>query len=182
MAGVVMFFADGFEEIEGLTVVDVLRRAGVPVTTVSIKDGDALVDGSHGIRLYADELFQNVDFSRFDAVVLPGGLPGTTYLMEHEGVNRIIRQYAADGKLVAAICAAPGVLGEAGLLKGKKASVYPGFEGHLHGADYVKNEVVTDGNLITAPGMGKALEFSFAVLAYLKGADAAEKIKAEIIF
>lgn len=181
MANAVIFLADGFEEIEGLTVVDVLRRAGIGITTAAIRGGK-IVCGSHNIKLYADDVFENVDFSQYDAVILPGGMPGTTYLMEHEGVNRVIKEFAKAGKLVAAICAAPGVLGEAGLLKGRKASVYPGFEEHLCGAEYVKNEVVIDGNIITAPGMGKALQFSFEIIRYLINGEAAEKMKEEIIF
>jgi 4-methyl-5(b-hydroxyethyl)-thiazole monophosphate biosynthesis len=177
---VVLFLADDFEEIEGLTVVDVLRRAGILVTMVSVTGGK-IVRGSHGIKLYADEVFENVDYDKYDAVVLPGGMPGTKRLMKNKDVNRIIKQFDMQQKLVAAICAAPSVLGEAGILTGRKASVYPGFEEHLIRAEYVKNEVVTDGHVITAPGMGKALDFALAILKYFTEEETVEAMKAEII-
>ncbi len=180
MSKVLMFLADGFEEIEGLTTVDILRRAGEDITTVSI-EGGKVIKGAHNIKLYADDVIDEVDLASFDAVVLPGGMPGTTNLANNEKVVDTVKEYAKAGKLVAAICAAPFILGQAGVLDGKKASVYPGFEDKLTGATYVKNEVVKDKNIITAPGMGKALDFALEIVAYLQNADAAKKIREDVI-
>ena len=180
MSKIIMFLADDFEEIEGLTTVDVLRRAGEDVTTVSI-NGGKIIKGSHNIKLYADAVIDEVDTGSFDAVVLPGGMPGTTHLMECDAVIETVKNYAGAGKLVAAICAAPSVLGKAGVLEGKKATVYPGFEKNLGGADYVKNEIVRDGNIITAPGMGRAFDFALEILSYLRDDETAANIRADVI-
>ena len=114
---VCVFLADGFEEIEGLTVVDLLRRAGVHVTTVSIT-GEYMIHGAHGIDVQADKLFDEVAYTKQDMVVLPGGMPGTLHLGEHEGVKQVLEQFCREKKYIAAICAAPSVLGKYGMLKG----------------------------------------------------------------
>lgn len=176
-----VFLADGLEEIEGLTVVDILRRAGVEVVTISVS-GKKEVTGAHQITILADELFEQVDFKKLHGVVLPGGMPGTLNLMKHEGVNRILHQFDEEGKLVAAICAAPSVLGQAGLLKGRKATCYPGFEEKLTGAATLAEPVVQDGNIITSRGMGTAIPFALSLTAYFQGQEKAEEIGASIIW
>ncbi len=176
-----IFFADGFEEIEALSVVDVLRRAGMQVTTISIMN-KKLINGSHDINVYADEMFDDVNLSEYDAIVLPGGMPGTTNLANHSGVIDTVREFFKQGKLVSAICAAPSVLGKAGILEGKKATVYPGFEDALTGGEYIKNQVVQDDNIITAPGMGKAILFALKIVEYFEDKAAADKLAKDIIF
>lgn len=181
MKKVGLFLAEGLEEIEGLTVVDILRRAGVEVTTISIH-GKKEVAGAHAITILADALFEEVDFAAFDGVVLPGGMPGTTNLMQHEGVNTVIKEFAAVGKLVSAICAAPSVLGKAGLLEGKRATSYPGFEEQLLGATVSMDKVVRDGNIITSRGMGTAIPFALELTAYFVGEEKAKELSAAIIY
>ena len=179
MANVYVFTADGFEEIEGLTVVDLMRRAGAQVKMVSISDGLA-VKGSHGIEIKADTFFDDVDFSQADLLVLPGGMPGTLYLGEHEGLTGLLQDFAAKGKRVAAICAAPSVLGGLGLLKGKRAVCYPGFEDKLTGAQVEMEEVVTDGCITTSRGLGTAIPFALELISLLFGPEKAEEIKKSV--
>ncbi len=181
MSKIAIFLAEGLEEIEGLTVVDILRRAGVEVTTVAVS-GKMEVTGGHGITILADKLFENVDFAEVDGVVLPGGMPGTTNLMNHGGVNEVIKQFAKEQKLVAAICAAPSVLGQAGLLKGKHATSYPGFEEQLTGAVVSADKVVRDGNIVTSRGMGTAIPFALELTAYFLGQEKADEIKDSIMY
>ncbi len=176
-----VFLAEGFEEIEGLTVVDILRRAGIPVATISIS-GQKEVHGSHQIGVLADVLFEESDFSTYGGIVLPGGMPGTTALGSHPGVDGIIKSFAAEGKLVAAICAAPSVLGRAGLLKGKKAACYPGFEEQLTGAEVVYEDVAEDGNIITSRGMGTAIPFALKLAAYFTSEREAKDLAEAIIY
>ena len=180
MSKIVIFLAEGFEEIEGIAVIDALRRAGEDITTVAIDRGK-VVQGAHGIKVYADTVLDEVDLSSFDAVVLPGGMPGTTNLEECYAVLKTVREFFDEGKLVAAICAAPIVLGRAGILEGKKATVYPGFEGKLTGAKYVKNKIIVDKNIITAPGPGRALDFAFEIVKYLQNERAALNLRADMI-
>lgn len=181
MAKIGIFLADGFEEIEGLTVVDILRRAGIEVTMISIM-GRKEIHGAHEITVLADKLYEEVVFAELDGVVLPGGMPGTMNLGAHEGVRKQINMFAAEGRLVAAICAAPSVLGENGILKGKKAVCYPGFEEKLLGAKVSFEEVAVDGNLITGRGMGTAIPFALALTEYLTDEAAAQKIADSIIY
>ena len=176
-----VFLAPGFEELEGLTVVDLLRRAGVEVTMVSIEETRSIT-GSHGITVEADRLFGEMDYADQDLLVLPGGMPGTLYLGEHEGVNRIIRKFAEAGKLVAAICAAPSVLGAAGILEGKKAVCHTGFEEKLVGAKVSFDNVMTDGNIITSRGMGTAFDFGLAIVKYFAYDDVVEDVKTHMIY
>ncbi len=176
-----VFLAEGFEEIEGLTVVDILRRAGVEVETISIM-GSKDVCGSHKISVMADILYEDVDFEKLDGVVLPGGLAGTTNLGAHSGVNETIRSFAAAGKLVAAICAAPSVLGQAGLLEGKQAACYPGFEEKLTGAEVIYEEVAEAGNVITSRGMGTSIAFALRIASYLAGEESARELAEKIIY
>lgn len=181
MAKIGVFLADGFEEIEGLTVVDILRRAGVEVTTISIM-GRKEIYGAHQITVLADALYEDVTFEQLDGIVLPGGMPGTTNLGAHDGVKKQIAVFAGAGKLVAAICAAPSVLGENGILKGKKAACYPGFEDKLLGAEVVFDEVAEAGNVITSRGMGTAIPFALRLTAYLTTEQKAEELAKGIIY
>ncbi len=176
-----VFLAQGFEEIEGLTVVDILRRAGIEVETISIM-GTKEVCGSHKIPVLADVLYEDVDFEKLDGVVLPGGLPGTTNLGAHAGVGEVIRSFAGQDKLVAAICAAPSVLGQAGLLKGRKAACYPGYEEKLTGADVIYEEVAEAGSIITSRGMGTTIAFALRITAYLTDESKAQELAEKIIY
>ena len=181
MSKVYIFFADGLEEIEGLTVVDMLRRAGIDISIVSISD-TLSVTGSHKIRIEADMLLSDVSEDDGCMFILPGGLPGTTHLGNNEQLCRMLQDAAAKGKYVAAICAAPSVLGKLGLLSGKKATSYPGFEAQLTGADCRTDRVVVDGNVITSRGMGTAIDFAAELVALLKGRKAADDLKESIMY
>ena len=176
-----IFMADGCEEIEGLTVVDLVRRAGIEIEMISVS-GEKTVTGSHKIAFQTDVSKADADFASYDGIVLPGGMPGTTHLMEDDTVNRVIKEFATSGKLVAAICAAPSVLGNAGLLEGKKATCYPGVESKLTGADFVTDPVAKDGNIITSRGLGTAIDFAAEIVAYLNGKIVADKLKTSIIY
>lgn len=178
---VCVFLADGFEEIEGLTVVDLLRRADVDVTTVSITDSYT-IHGAHGIDVQADKLFDEVDYENQDMVVLPGGMPGTRYLGEHQGVKKVLEEFYQAEKYIGAICAAPSVLGKYGMLQGRKATSYPGFEEALVGAEYVYDAVAVDDFVITSRGMGTAIDFALELIAKLLGQGKAEEISKSIIY
>ena len=181
MSKIGIFMADGCEEIEGLTVVDVVRRAKMEIVMLSIT-GKKEVTSSHGVTFLADALAEETGYEDLDGIVLPGGMPGTMHLLENETVNAVIRKFAEEGKLVAAICAAPSVLGAAGLLEGKHATCHPGFEEKLTGATTSEDEVVVDGNIITSRGMGTAIDFAAALIARLQDEKKAEEIKASIIY
>lgn len=176
-----IFMADGCEEIEGLTVVDLVRRAGIEIEMISVS-GEKNVTGSHKIAFQTDVSKADADFASYDGIVLPGGMPGTTHLMEDDTVNRVIKKFATSGKLVAAICAAPSVLGNAGLLEGKKATCYPGVESKLTGADFVTDPVAKDGNIITSRGLGTAIEFAAEIVAYLLDESAAKSLKESVVY
>lgn len=176
-----VFLADGFEEIEGLTVVDILRRAGADTQTVSVM-GRKEITGSHRITLQADLVFEETSFEDGTLFVLPGGMPGTKHLGAHEGLTSLLKKAAAEGKRVAAICAAPSVLGDLGLLEGKHAACYPGFEDRLKGAQVEFTPVVTDGNITTSRGMGTAIPFAFSLAAQLTGTEKAEELAKGIIY
>ena len=182
MAKVYVMLANGFEEIEGLTVVDILRRGKVDCETVSIEK-DLNILGSHSIKLEADRMFGDVDFNAGDMVVLPGGLKGTNALMAHEGLKKVLADYMKADKWISAICAAPSVLGVNGVLKGKKAVCYPGFEDKLDGAEVMYGaKVVKDGKIITSRGMGTAIDFALALLECIEGSETAKKISKGIQF
>lgn len=176
-----IFMADGCEEIEGLTVVDIARRAEIEVVMISIS-GKKEVVGAHNITFLADALASEVDYDELDGIVLPGGMPGTLRLGADAVVDKVIKEFAANGKLVSAICAAPSVLGKAGVLAGKRVTCYPGFEDKLSGADGCEDEVVVDGNVITSRGMGTAIPFALSIVRYLKGAEVAEELRKGIIY
>lgn len=176
MSAVAVLVADGFETIECLTIVDVLRRGGVRATLVStMATRDAV--SSQQIGITCDHTFDEVNFDEYDYAVLPGGLPGTTNLRRDERVCALVREFATN-KHVAAICAAPSILGELGLLVGRKATCFPSFESSLPAGTYAGGKtVVVDGNIITASGMGQALPFALAVLEDIAGARAVEKVR-----
>ncbi len=177
---VYLFLADGFEETEALATVDLLRRAGVDICTVSISECE-YVTGSHGVTVKSDCLFSAKDFADADMLVLPGGMPGTKNLGEHAGLCALLKQFNADGKYLAAICAAPSVLGKLGILEGKQATCYPGFEQAL-GDSFIGGVLVESKNIITAKGPGVAFDFALAIISLLKGeAVAAEVADAAII-
>ena len=176
-----VFLADGFEEIEGLTVVDLLRRAGVEVTTVSIKD-ELTIHGAHKIDVQADKLFDEVNYKEEDMVVLPGGMPGTLNLGAHEGVKNVLEQFYGEKKFIGAICAAPSVLGKYGMLEGRKATSYPGFEKELKGAEYVTEPVAVSDFMVTSRGLGTAIDFSLKLIELLVGKEKADEIGRAIIY
>lgn len=175
---VYMFLAEGFEEIEALCPLDLLRRAGVKVMTVGV--GTKVVRGSHGIEVIADittyEAMSLLSKNPADMVILPGGMPGTLNLQADDTVNAFIDHANENGKYLAAICAAPLILGERGLLDGKEATCYPGFEDRLHGAKISDKKVAVDGRFITAKGMGVSLEFGLTLVALLAGEDKAKEL------
>ena len=173
-----VFLANGFEELEALTPVDLLRRAGTDVATVGI--GSKTVTGAHGIPVIADMQEADVALDLMDAVVLPGGIPGTLNLEASDTVQRTVA-YAVEKNLPgAAICAAPSILGNAHYLNGIKATCYPGFEEALIGADVVDDAVVTDGIFTTAKGAGVAVEFALELVKRFKGAEISEEIRSSI--
>ncbi len=172
-----IFLADGFEEIEALCPWDLMLRAGIPVKTVSINE-TTLVTGTHGLCLHADITLDGMG-DELLGIMLPGGLPGSDNLNDCAKVQEYIAKANAEGKLITAICAAPYVLGQAGVLKGKRATCFPGFEDKLTGATPTADKVVTDGNVITAKGMGAAFEFGIEIIKYLKGEAAACEIAAK---
>ena len=181
MKKVTVLLADGFEEIEALTVVDLLRRAKVYVDIVSITD-DYTVRGAHGIPVQTEDLITEIDFKESDMIVLPGGMPGTTNLKEDENVRKAVQEAYDDGRYVAAICAAPTILADMGLLKGKKATCYPGFEDKLIEAEVCTDRVVRDGNITTSRGLGTAIPFALELISQLYGKEKAEEIKKSVIY
>lgn len=181
MEKVCVFLADGFEEIEGLTVVDLLRRAGEEVMMVSIM-GRKEVTGSHGIRVTADALYEEMDFTQAKLLVLPGGMPGTKYLGAYKPLTDLLLRWNEERKKIAAICAAPSVFGDLGILNGKEAVCYPGFEERLTGAVIGKGSVAVDGHITTSRGLGTAIDFAAALIEQLQNSEKAEEIKKSIIY
>ena len=168
------FLATGFEEVEALAPVDILRRGGVEIKTVSVT-GDLIVESAHGVGIKADALFEDIDPTAADLLMLPGGLPGATNLNEH------VEQNARGGR-IAAICAAPLVLGGLGLLEGRKATCYPGFEKYMTGATYTADLYTTDGNITTGRGPAAVLPYSYALLEQFVGAEAAKQVRDGMIY
>ena len=167
-----VFFATGFEETEAIGTTDVLRRGNVKTITISMT-GDRTVTGGHGIPVVTDALFEDIDLADADALVLPGGGP---MLNDYEGLKKAIVRHHQAGRLVAAICAAPLVLGGLGLLREHRATCYPGFEQYLTGATVVEAETVKDGNIITGRGPGMVYPFGLAIVDYLLGTEAADEV------
>ena len=181
MSKVYVFLADGFEEIEGLTVVDMLRRAGIETEMVSIMEAKQ-VNGAHGIPVIADSLFEDHAYEHAKMLVLPGGMPGTLNLGNHEGLCTLLKKHYEEEKMIAAICAAPSVFGQLGFLEGRVATCYPGFEEKLKGAIVCQTKVAVDGNVVTSKGMGTAIDFSLKLIELLKDKETAEKIGTGIIY
>ncbi|MBR4844506.1 MAG: DJ-1/PfpI family protein [Bacteroidaceae bacterium] len=171
-----VFLAEGFEEIEALAPVDVMRRAGLRVIMVSTA-ADLVVNGAHGIPVVADAMFDECDYADAELLFLPGGLPGATNLEAHEALGKLLVEKCAEGVLVSAICAAPLVLGGLGLLEGKQATCYPGFEGTMAGATYTAAKVTCDGNIFTACGPGAAWDLGFAFVEHFCGAEKAAELR-----
>lgn len=181
MKKIAVFFATGYEEIEALTVVDLCRRANIQTTMVSVT-GERRVIGSHDISVEMDALLEEVDFSTFNMMVLPGGLPGTTNLEKNEMLMTALDTHYNLDKWVAAICAAPSIFGHRGYVKNKKAGIYPGLEKELIEANVSFDSVSIDGNMITSRGMGTAISFSLSIIEALESKEAADLWKEKIVF
>lgn len=181
MSKIAVFLADGFEEIEALTVVDLCRRAGLDTDMVSIGE-TRKVTGSHGIPIDADLTFAEVDFDALDCIVLPGGMPGTKHLEAHTGLMQQVDHFFTSGKYIAAICAAPSIFGHRGILKGKRACCYPSFESHLEGAVVTAGPVEVDGKVVTSRGMGTAIDFGLALVELFVGKEKAEELAKGIVY
>ncbi len=181
MAEIALFLAEGFEEIEALTVVDLCRRAGLDIYMVSAAGTDT-VTGSHKIEVTADKKISEVDFDKVDMIVLPGGMPGTKNLENTPALMEQVKAFDAAGRYISAICAAPGIFGRAGLLNGKKAVVYPGLEGELKGADVQMTETCTDGHILTSRGMGTAIPFGLAIVERFCGKQAADDLGKAVVY
>ena len=182
---VYVFLAEGFEEIEALAPVDLMRRAGLSVETVSIVENRRAVTGARGIPVQADITINDVDINKAELIVLPGGMPGTTNLAACDKLMAIVDDFAKandNNKRVAAICAAPArILGARGLVNGRKATCYPGMENELIGAEFVTDAVVTDGNITCSRGMGCAVEFGLELVALLCGQDKADELRKSVV-
>lgn len=176
-----VFLADGFEEIEALTVVDLLRRAQLEVMTVSIKE-ETQVMGSHRIPVIADAVFSQTDCSDGDLLFLPGGAVGTQNLGNCQPLLELVKTYAAQGKKVAAICAAPTILAKLGLLDGRRATCYPSMMEELAGAKKTTDPVAVDGNITTSRGLGTAIDFALELIAQLLSPEKAKEIAESIVY
>lgn len=180
MAKVYQLMANGFEDIEALAPVDILRRGGVDVITVSVTGTD-FVESAHGVCIKTDTRIEKIDLKDADLVMIPGGMPGASNLNEHEGVRKALLEQFNSGKRVAAICAAPMILGSIGILKDKKATCYPGFEKYMEGAEYTAELVTVDGNITTGKGPAAAMMYGFCLLAQLTSDNKAEEVKAGML-
>lgn len=181
MSKVLCFIADGTEEVEALTVVDILRRGGVDVEISSVMGRKEVVT-SHNIHIIADSVIENVDFDSADAIFLPGGIPGTPNLKACDTLCYNVLKFNEQGKILAAVCAAPSIYGELGILAEKKATCYPGFEDKLVGATYVPDRVVTDGNITTSRGLGTSLELGLRLLELLTDKETSEDMARKVQF
>ncbi|MGQ7868865.1 DJ-1 family glyoxalase III [Sunxiuqinia sp. sy24] len=175
MKRIAVHLATGFEETEAITIIDVLRRAGLEVQTVSMTDSTT-VTGAHQIPVLADMLFSELDYSRIDVIVLPGGMPGAKNLNEHKGLREQILQFNTEKKLLGAICAAPLVLGHLGILEGKEAVCYPGFEPELHGAKILKDPACVSEHIVTGRGIGVTLTFALKLVEELIDKEKADQL------
>lgn len=180
MSKVYVFLADGFEEVEGLTSVDLLRRAGADLETVSIM-GRKDIQGAHGIKVEADLVLED-GLEEADLMILPGGMPGTHHLRDHEGLADILKGQYEAGRMVAAICAAPLVLAGLGFLKDRRATSYPGCLEGLPVGEYLEEEVVVDGHITTSRGVGTAIPFALTLISRLFGQDKADAVAKSIIY
>lgn len=176
MGTIYIFLADGFEEIEVFTSVDVLRRAGLNVEMISVTP-DEIVKGAHDIPVLCDKNIENCDFYDADLIVLPGGMPGAATLEKSAKLRKLVLRFGEQNKPIAAICAAPMILGKLGLLKGKKATCYPGFEQYLEGAECTGVPVEKAGNIITGKSPGAAMEFALTIVELLLGKEKVQELK-----
>ncbi len=174
MKKALVLLAPGFEEIETVTVIDILRRAGVQVTSAGTVDG--AIEGSRKIKVMADVSIDSVSGSDFDLIVLPGGQPGTDNLAGDSRVKKILDEALANDRLISAICAAPSILSSYGYIKGKKATSHPSVQGKMGDVDYSEARVVVDGRWITSRAPGTAMEFAFQLVALVKGSEMVEKV------
>ncbi len=182
MAKAYIFFANGFEDVEALATVDIFRRGGVDIKTVSVT-GDILVTTASDITIQADMLFENGTYDDADMLILPGGAkPGAFALNEHTALKNLLSYHHQRGTKIAAICAAPLVLGGIGLLRGKRATCYPGMDGYLDGAIYTEELVTVDGNITTGRGPAASFEFAYTLLAQLIGDAAVQAIRDGMIY
>lgn len=180
MSTVGVFFAEGYEEIEALTVVDILRRAGIGAPMISV-NGEREVRGAHGITVKMDQVLEETDFEALDMIVLPGGMPGTANLEACKPLMEQVDAFYGQGKYVSAICAAPSIFGHRGMLNGRKACSYPAMEGELTGAEVMRDPVTVSGHVTTARGMGAAIEFALAILERFQGREAADEMADKIV-
>ena len=181
MSKIGIFMADGCEEIEGLTVVDVVRRAKMEIVMLSIT-GKKEVTSSHGVTFLADALAEETGYEDLDGIVLPGGMPGTLNLKNHDGVRYVVKQYAKEGRYVGAICAAPTILKSLGVLEGRRATCYPGVEDEMEDVVLTETAVVVDENIITSQGVGTAIDFGLKLIEILDGEEKAKEIADSIVF
>lgn len=181
MTNTAIFLAEGFEEIEGLMVADLLRRAGIKVDLVSISDS-LIVTGSHQISITADKLMKEIDFNDYGLLVLPGGMPGTMRLGECSMLGEELIKACEKGKRIAAICAAPTVFGKLGLLKGRRACCYPDMEEGLIGAEVSFEQVTVDGNIITSRGLGTALPFALTLIEQLLDRETTDELAKKVVY
>ncbi len=177
---ILVHLATGFEETEAVTIIDVLRRANLDVTTVSIT-GTLKVTGAHNISLEADQLYDEADYAHAAMIILPGGMPGTTNLMNHKGLAGQLTLFNHEKRWIGAICAAPMILGSLGILQDKKAVCYPGFETKLTGAQVLQVPTIVDEHLITGRGVGTALDFSLLIVRLLKGEAVAAELRTSLV-
>lgn len=176
-----VFLATGFEECEALLVVDIARRAGLDLKTVSVT-GEKEVTSSHNVTVIADLLLGEVDFKEMDMIVLPGGMPGTKNLEACETLMEQVEAFYKDGKCISAICAAPSIFGHKGFLKGRNAVSYPEFESHLEGAEVSRNSVEVSEHVTTSRGLGTAIDFGLAIVERYKGKAEADRIAKAIVY
>lgn len=178
---ILVFLADGFEEVEALTVVDYLRRMEIEVDMVSIT-GNTRVTGAHDITVFADKIIKQIDEIKYAGLVIPGGMPGAKNLKDNERVVEIVKSMYEDDKLIAAICAGPIVLDKADIIRDKNITSYPGFEKELKGANYKNESLVVDDNIITARGPYYAVDFALEIVGYLLDEDKVDELKTDILF
>ena len=176
-----VFLANGYEEIEALTVVDILRRAKLVCDMISLEDELETV-GSHGIKVKADCMISEIDFSEYDCMVLPGGKMGTQNLEANQYLMKRLDEFYSQNKLICAVCAAPSILGHRGYLNGREAVSYPSFESELTGAVIPQKEVVRDGNIITSRGMGTSIAFAAEIVKAELGEETAEELLKTLVY
>lgn len=180
MKKIAVHLAEGYEEIEAISIIDVLRRADLSVTIISISE-KIEVEGSHGIKIIADKLFKEVNYELIDIIILPGGMPGAANLNEHLGLREQILNFNESKKKLAAICAAPLVFGNLGILKNKKATCYPGYENQLHGAIATGENIEVSENIITGKGVGVAIDFALKIVEIVKNKKFADELGKKMI-